>query len=151
MIRLVLQGTECFWISILPIPTGVKAKIVQLCRNFLWSRKCTMSKRPLVAWKEVTLPKTDGGLGIQNSKAWNKALLTKTLWDIQAKKDSLWVQWVHQIYMKKVSFWEYKNKNSNSPLLKQVIALRDEIIVEEGIVLKAIDRLNQWIAKGFCL
>ena len=91
LITYVLQGVECFWLAILPIPAGVKAKIVQLCRNFLWNGKCTMNKRPLVAWKEVTLPKIEGGLGIRNSKAWNKALLSRTLWDIQAKKDILWV------------------------------------------------------------
>ena len=35
LIKSVLQGVECFWLAILPIPAGVKAKIVQLCRNFL--------------------------------------------------------------------------------------------------------------------
>ncbi|GFZ17714.1 hypothetical protein Acr_26g0009840 [Actinidia rufa] len=57
LIKSVLQGVECYWLSILPIPAGVKSKIVQLCRNFLWSGKCTINKKPLVAWKEVTLPK----------------------------------------------------------------------------------------------
>ncbi|GFY92846.1 hypothetical protein Acr_08g0012420 [Actinidia rufa] len=57
LIRSVLQGVECYWLSILPIPAGVKAKIVQLCRNFLWSGKCTTSK------------KTPGGMeGCQPSK-----------------------------------------------------------------------------------
>ncbi|XP_057468718.1 uncharacterized protein LOC130757916 [Actinidia eriantha] len=94
---------------------GVRAKITQLCRNFLWSGKCTMNKRPLVALKDASLPKQEGGLGIRNSKAWNKALLSKTLWDIQAKKATLWVQWVHQIYMNRVTFWEYRNKHEDSP------------------------------------
>ncbi|GFY90655.1 hypothetical protein Acr_07g0008520 [Actinidia rufa] len=85
--------------------------------------KCSMNNRPLVAWKEVTFPKIEGGLGIRNTKAWNKALLCKTLWDIQAKKDSLWIQWVHQIYMKHSAFWEYRSKHEDSPLINQVMAL----------------------------
>ncbi|GFS30621.1 hypothetical protein Acr_00g0012980 [Actinidia rufa] len=93
LIKSVLQGVECFWLSILPTLAGVQAKIIQLCRNFLWSGKRSENKRPLVAWKDITLPKIEGGLGIRNSKAWNKALLSKTMWDIQLKKDSLWVQW----------------------------------------------------------
>ncbi|XP_057512767.1 uncharacterized protein LOC130794821 [Actinidia eriantha] len=116
LVKSVLQGVECLWFSILPIPAGVRAKIDQLCRNFLWSGKCNANKRPSVAWKKVSLPKIEGGLGIRNSKAWNKALLSKTLWDIQAKKDSLWVQWVHQIYLSSRSFWEYKIKYEDSPL-----------------------------------
>ncbi|GFY91584.1 hypothetical protein Acr_07g0017800 [Actinidia rufa] len=95
LIKSVLQGVECYWLSILPIPVGVRTKIIHLCRNFLWSGKATINKKPLVAWKDVCLPKHEGGLGIRNTKAWNKALICKTLWDIQAKKDSLWVQWIH--------------------------------------------------------
>ncbi|GFZ21774.1 hypothetical protein Acr_29g0009360 [Actinidia rufa] len=74
LIRSVLQGVECYWLSILPIPAGVKAKIVQLCRNFLWSGKCTTSKKPLVAWRDVNLPKSEGGLGIWNSKSLEQSL-----------------------------------------------------------------------------
>ncbi|GFZ19419.1 hypothetical protein Acr_28g0001240 [Actinidia rufa] len=148
LIKSVLQGVECFWLSVLPIPSGVRSKVTQLCRNFLWSGKCTMNKRPLVAWKEVTLPKMEGGLGIRNSKAWNKALLTKTLWDIQAKTESLWVKWVHQRYMNRGSFWDYQIKHEDSPLLKQVIAIRDEITGAEGSVENAIILLNQWAPNG---
>ena len=104
LVRSVLQGVECFWLSILPIPMGVRKKIVTICRNFLWGGKCREFKQPLVAWKDITLPKIEGGLGIRNPKAWNKALLSKTLWDIHSKKDSLWVHWVHQIYLKHSTF-----------------------------------------------
>ena len=149
LIRSVLQGVECYWLTILPIPTGVRKKITQLCRNFLWSGRATVNKKPLVAWKEVTLPRHEGGLGIRNSKAWNKALISKTLWDIQAKKDSLWVQWIHHIYMSRISFWEYKNKHEDSPLLKQIIALRDEIIEVEGSMQNAIICLTKWAPDGY--
>ncbi|XP_057476933.1 uncharacterized protein LOC130764649 [Actinidia eriantha] len=140
LIKSVLQGVEYYWLSILPIPAGVKSKIVQFCRNFLWSGKCTINKKPLVTWKEVTLPKAEGGLGLRNSKAWNKALLSKTLWDIQAKKDSLWS---HHVYMKGGCFWGYKNKHVDSHLLKQIMSLRDKIIGAETIVERAVIRLNQ--------
>ena len=107
-----------------------------------------MNKRPLVAWKEVTLPKMEGGLGIRNSKAWNKAMLTKTLWDIHVKTESLWVKWVHQRYMNRGSFWDYQIKHEDSPLLKQVIAIRDEITGAEGLMENAIILLNQWAPNG---
>ena len=148
LVKSVLQGVECFWLSILPIPAGVRTKIVQLCRSFLWSGRCTSTKRPLVAWNEVTLPKSEGGLGIRNIKSWSKALLSKTLWDIHSKKDSIWVQWVHHIYMNSRNFWEYKNKNGDSPLIKQIIGLRDEIIAAEDNEERAIQRINQWTSNG---
>ncbi|PSS30620.1 Ribonuclease H protein [Actinidia chinensis var. chinensis] len=119
LIKSVLQGAECFWLSILPTPAGVQAKIIKLCKNFLWSGKCSENKKPLVAWRDITLPKSEGGLGIRNSKAWNKALLAKTMWDIQSKKDSLWV-----------------------------MGLRDEIIATEQSQPAAAQKINQWTANG---
>ncbi|XP_057485879.1 uncharacterized protein LOC130772160 [Actinidia eriantha] len=148
LVKSVLQGVECFWLSILPIPAGIRANIVKHCRSFLWSGNCNSKKKPLVAWKEVTLPKVKGGLGIRNIEAWNKALLSKTLWNIQAKKDSIWVQWVHHIYMNKRSFWDYKSKHEDSPLIKQIINLRDEIIAAENTVEGAIQKMNQWTSNG---
>ncbi|GFY87986.1 hypothetical protein Acr_05g0016250 [Actinidia rufa] len=50
------------------ISLGVKAKIVQLCKNFLWSGNCNSHKRPLVAWEEVTLPKSEGDWASEISK-----------------------------------------------------------------------------------
>ncbi|GFS45411.1 hypothetical protein Acr_00g0095930 [Actinidia rufa] len=126
----------------------VQAKIIQLCRNFLWSGKCNENKRPLVACRDITLPKIEEGFGIRNSKAWNKALLSKTMWDIQSKKDSLWVQWVHHIYMKHTNFWDYQIKHEDSPLIKQVIALRDEITVAEQSQQVATQKIIQWMANG---
>nr|GEW55871.1 hypothetical protein [Tanacetum cinerariifolium] len=43
-----------------------------------------------IAWKQVCKPKEYGGLGLKNLKVWNEALLTKHLWNIAAKKDTLW-------------------------------------------------------------
>ena len=101
LIRSVLQGVECFWLSILPIPVGVRDKVISLCRNFLWGGKAVSFKKPLVAWREICRPKPEGGLGFIDLHAWNLALLSKSLWKIQSKKDSLWVKWVHQVYIKR--------------------------------------------------
>ncbi|GFY88042.1 hypothetical protein Acr_05g0016810 [Actinidia rufa] len=36
MIRSILQGVECFWLSSLPIPAGIRERPIRMCRNFLW-------------------------------------------------------------------------------------------------------------------
>lgn len=63
LVRAVLQGVECFWLSILPIPSAIISKITSLCRNFLWG-----SKRPLVGWNDICLPKDERGLGFRDMK-----------------------------------------------------------------------------------
>ncbi|KAI5681853.1 hypothetical protein M9H77_03081 [Catharanthus roseus] len=41
-----------------------------------------------------------GGLGLRDTRSWNDSLLTKTLWNVPAKKDSLWCRWIHHVYVK---------------------------------------------------
>ncbi|KAL0295110.1 UNVERIFIED_CONTAM: Retrovirus-related Pol polyprotein from type-2 retrotransposable element R2DM [Sesamum radiatum] len=70
LIRSVIQGVECFWLQIFPLPAAVVEKIHRLCRNFLWN-----SKRAPVAWEDICHPKYEGGLGIRHTQTWNVALL----------------------------------------------------------------------------
>ncbi|GFY85694.1 hypothetical protein Acr_04g0004320 [Actinidia rufa] len=90
---IILQGVECFWLSILPILIGVRDKVISLCRNFLWGGKATSFKKPFVAWRDICRLKPEEGLGFLNLQAWNLALLSKSLWNLQSKKDSLRVKY----------------------------------------------------------
>lgn len=90
LIRSVLQGVQCFWLAIFPLPATVRSIICRLCCRFLWG-----SKAAPVAWSDICLPKQEGGLNLRDLKAWNSALLVKSLWNICAMKNSLWIQWIH--------------------------------------------------------
>ncbi|XP_057461129.1 uncharacterized protein LOC130751551 [Actinidia eriantha] len=50
--------------------------------------------------------------------------------------------------MRNSGFWDYTNKHGDSPLIKQIILLRDEIIAAEQSVEGAIQRINQWNSNG---
>ena len=140
LIKSVLQGVECFWLSIFPIPAAVISRITRLCRAFLWG-----SKKPLVAWNEVCLPKSEGGLGFRDTKCWNTALLTKALWNIHAKKDTLWVRWINQVYLKGQSLWDWSPNKGDSPLLKRLFGIKHLICQMEGTPQCAIERLSSWV------
>ncbi|KAI5661680.1 hypothetical protein M9H77_21003 [Catharanthus roseus] len=43
-----------------------------------------------VSWATLCLGKQHGGLGLRDTRKWNDALLSKALWNIHAKKDTLW-------------------------------------------------------------
>lgn len=84
LIRAVIQGVECFWIQSLPLPACVSDQLNTLSRRFLkWNSFCPIS------WRNVCLPKDEGGLGIRELATWNKALLSKIIWNIQNKADLL--------------------------------------------------------------
>ena len=143
IIRATLQGIECFWIAILPVPALVIDKVTRLCRSFLWN-----SKKALVAWRDVCLPKAEGGLGLKDLKWWNYALLSKTLWNIQEKKDSLWIQWIHHSFLQRVSIWEWVPRKDTSSLLKRLAAIRETLCLNEGSMYAARQKLSSWASEG---
>ncbi|VFQ83143.1 unnamed protein product [Cuscuta campestris] len=100
LIRSVIQGIEGFWFQAFPIHKSVLDRITTLCRAFLWG--CKFCK---VAWDDICKPKEEGGLGLRNSTIWNRALLAKCFWNIAANKETLWIQWVHSIYLQGSDFW----------------------------------------------
>ena len=94
LIKSVMQGVECYWLQVFPLPGTVIDRITRLARIFLWG-----SKQAPVAWRDLCLPKEEGGLGFRSLKSWNTALISRVLWNIFSKKDSLWIKWVHNVYI----------------------------------------------------
>jgi len=73
----------------------------------LWSRATDYQRTPHVSWKTVCFLKKNGGLGIKDLYAWNKAKIAKLIWVITEKKDILWVKWVYGRYLKNKGWWDY--------------------------------------------
>ena len=128
----------------MPIPVGVRDKIISLCKNFLWGGKANVSKKPLVAWIDVCRPKNEGGLGFIDLSFWNMALLSKALWNLQSKKDSLWVKWINHVYMKDRPFWDYVPRKNDSQIIRFLGLIKDRIRDQEGSSQVALVRLNKW-------
>ncbi|KAL2237429.1 UNVERIFIED_CONTAM: hypothetical protein Sindi_0934600, partial [Sesamum indicum] len=139
LVRSVIQGVECFWLQVFPLPAVVIEKIHRLCRNFLWN-----SRRAPVAWEEICHPKEEGGLGIRHIQSWNVALLARVLWNIHRKADTLWVQWVNGVYLRNASIWDWHPKKGDSPLLQRLAEIRNRMISEFGSSEAAIEQMTRW-------
>jgi len=100
LINIMLMGIYSFWAAVFMIPSGVIKEVEKICRNFLWGAHESCKKIPYVAWDNICKPKKYGGLGLRNLDAWNKASLAKLVWAVAMKKDSLWMKWVHERYIK---------------------------------------------------
>ncbi|XP_057957183.1 uncharacterized protein LOC131150472 [Malania oleifera] len=140
IINSIIRGVECFWLAIFPIPLNVLNEIVKLCRVFLWNGR----RKPLVAWQDICLPKDEGGLGVVDLKSWNMALLTRALWNIHAKKDSLWAKWIHHNYLSNCSISEVTAKKEDSNLFKKLLEIRDQLVEKSGGVERASLLLEEW-------
>ncbi|KAL0291253.1 UNVERIFIED_CONTAM: hypothetical protein Sradi_7031000, partial [Sesamum radiatum] len=73
--------------------------------KFLVERKLD-SGYPKVAWSSVCRPKEEGGLGIRDILALNKALMCHHLWNvIQGNQSSIWVRWIAHTHLRRKSVW----------------------------------------------
>ncbi|KAH6832439.1 hypothetical protein C2S53_006894 [Perilla frutescens var. hirtella] len=75
--------------------------------------------------------------------------MAKTLWHIHEKKDSLWIKWAHIEYLKGRDIWQWKPHNRDSPLIKNLELIRNEIVQKNDDYLPAAQGvLNRWFKLG---
>lgn len=61
-VQFFLFGIHAYWSQLFVMPTKVLETIDAYCRNYLWSGINVISKKALVAWSKVCLPRPAGGL-----------------------------------------------------------------------------------------
>jgi hypothetical protein len=77
LIKSVLFGVQTYWSQVFALPQKVLKLIQTACRVFLWTSKSGISKRALIAWEHICLPKSVGEWNVINLKCWNQAALSK--------------------------------------------------------------------------
>ncbi|XP_056688244.1 uncharacterized protein [Spinacia oleracea] len=72
LIKDVLLNIQSYWSQVFLIPIKVLHIIQSACCCYLWSGSADVTKRALVAWDKICLPKVVGGLNITDLVDWNK-------------------------------------------------------------------------------
>jgi len=68
--------------------------------HFLWDGKDGDFAKAKVAWGDVCIPKSEGGLGLKCVETWNVSSMMRHIWFLFAWFGSLMVAWV-QVYLLK--------------------------------------------------
>nr|GEX03803.1 RNA-directed DNA polymerase, eukaryota, reverse transcriptase zinc-binding domain protein [Tanacetum cinerariifolium] len=109
--------------------------INKILRRFLWSNGDLTKGRAKIACEHICKPK-DQGAWARDLQKWNKILMTKHVWNVAAKKDSLWVKWIHVEKLKGRRFWEVGIENNSSGIWRTLLNLsekvKDHILYEIG-------------------
>ncbi|CAK8544356.1 unnamed protein product [Lathyrus sativus] len=92
LINSIITVIAVYWMSCLPFPKHVIKTIKSICRTFPWTGSDVKSRKSLIAWKNVCKPRRKGGLDVLDLSDWNTACLTKLMWNLCNKKDTLWVK-----------------------------------------------------------
>ncbi|XP_024004020.1 uncharacterized protein LOC112081493 [Eutrema salsugineum] len=124
LITSVIYSLVNFWFSAFSLPKGCLKVIEKLCNRFLWSGVLENKAMVKVGWKQVCLPKKEGGLGLRDFLSWNKVLNLRLVWLIFTNSDSLWVTWIREHRLKRSCFWSYVVKSTDSWVWKFLLSLR---------------------------
>lgn len=101
-------------------------EIERLCSAFLWSGLELKSSKAKACWKDVCLPKREGGLGLRPLKEINTVLCQKLLCRLFSSRASLWVKWIHCYLIRKSSFWSMKsNVATGFWMWRKILKLRE--------------------------
>lgn len=120
LIKSVIFGIQTYWCQIFMIPKKVLKLIQAACRSFLWTGHVGASKRALVAWENICLPKSSGGFNIIDVAIWNQAAICKFLWNLSQKQDKLWIKWVHIYYVKQRNLITMKAPAQSSWIIRKI-------------------------------
>lgn len=126
LINSVLMHLHVYWSSVFILPRSVTEAINRKCREFLWGVRESGRYCALVGWETVCRSKSEGGLSIHDATLWNEAAILKQVWWIASKKDSLWLKWVNEVYLKKENIWDIQCKPDSSWPWKQILKMRDK-------------------------
>ncbi|KAK4383913.1 putative ribonuclease H protein [Sesamum angolense] len=94
------MSLNVYWAMAFILPKGVIRAVEKKMRNFLWKGNSAVGY-PKVAWSDVCRPIEEGGLGIRDILALNKALMSRHLWNvIQNNQSSIWVKWISHTHLR---------------------------------------------------
>jgi len=113
LIKSVLFSIQTYWAQVFVLPKKITKLIEAMCRSFLWTGEGSISKKALLAWEKVCLPKSAGGFNIMNIAVWNKAAICKQFWNLCKEKKKLWIQWIHSYYIKGRHIWDVQLKQAS--------------------------------------
>ena len=92
LVKFVLTTSPNYVMQGAVLPVHLCEKIDKINRDFLWGSSVYKKKLHLVGWSKIIMSKEDGGLGIQQARAKNIALLAKLNWRLYHEKDALWTK-----------------------------------------------------------
>ncbi|XP_013668888.1 uncharacterized protein LOC106373226 [Brassica napus] len=89
MVQSVLTPIPSYSMSFFKLPVSLCKRIQSALTRFWWDDRGGKRKMAWISWPKLTLPKSDGGLGVRDIEAFNEALLAKVSWRLLQQPEGL--------------------------------------------------------------
>lgn len=84
--------------SVFLFPNSFCQEIDSILANFWWGQSQQSNKIHWISWKNLGMPKNEGGMGFRNLKDFNVALLAKQGWRMVMEPQAFWAQLLKSKY-----------------------------------------------------
>lgn len=144
MLQSVLSATPSFAMSCFELPISLCKRIQSVLVRFWWDTKEGDRKICWVSWDKLTQPKSMGGLGFRDIRAFNHALLAKIAWRILTKPDCLLAKVLLGKYCHNSPFLKVSAKAAISHGWRGVLAGRNLLLKHLGRAIGDGESTNLW-------
>lgn len=112
LLKFVLFSIQSYWSSFFTLLAAALKELKVIFSRFLWKGPSLSKFGAKVAWSKVSLPLSEGGMGLKQLDMWNKADILLHLWNtINPASSSIWANWVRTFSLKGKHFWCMNNPN----------------------------------------
>ena len=91
LVKSVISSRPIYTMQTSLLPATITADIEKRIMNFIWGEG-EKRRMHLINWSTITQPKNRGGLGVQELRRVNRAMLAKTCWRFLKQQDAIWVK-----------------------------------------------------------
>ena len=101
--------------------------MINLVRKFWWGQSNEKNKTAWMSWDKMYIPKDEGGLGFQDVKTFNLALLAKQGWRLQTCMNSLVHRVLKSHYFPNGDFLSVQLGNNPSPTWRSIMSTQSMV------------------------
>ncbi|XP_023917793.1 uncharacterized protein LOC112029335 [Quercus suber] len=130
LIKAIAQATPTYTMSCFKLPDSLCKELNSMMRNFWWGQKDKERKMVWISWEKLCVPKSEGGIGFKDLKAFNLSLLAKQGWRLQQNPNSITYKLLKAKYFKGSNFMEAKLGRRPSYMWRSLLAARE--VLERG-------------------
>lgn len=114
LIKSIAMALPVYSMNCFLLPVTICDEIIKVISSFWWGQDHGKRKISWVAWKRMSIPKREGGLGFKDLQNFNKALLAKQAWPILTNPTSLIARLYKGLYFPCIDFLQAKNGSQAS-------------------------------------